>query len=478
MDDLTLGTETDGGAAAQPGTDFGLVYTYTFTAADTSFRVQLDDALGTDNNCILSAVTLEELSQFTGGDAGEGLDLTGEFVYAVNLGGPEQTVQGVTFAAGYAASLPAGITTTGSPSDFDYATPAGNGGNQAADYGDTANDTALEVIVTHVLYDPNWTLDLVTVPGTRYKLQLILQEALYSNQGGTDRNFDVSVETASPAVVSVVLDDLILGQETDGGAAAQPGTDFGMVYTHTFVAADDSFRVQLDDVAGGDANCILSAVTLEKLLPVYDFSNDPDVAGGWDNHVYYLSAGTATWNSGDEDLDLVADGSPDCWNLLSRAGATRAENESVTLDVTSLSASSTRSTDWAGIGLAISSNAEPKLLGDTSPIYTFRLASVGPNIAAGLWVYQVLSHAGTALYSSPSSFSFTPVTMTIERSGDEYDFLVDGVSIFTSSGTYSAGENDSMVNFHIALSSGAFSTLNATVDNFTYVPVGSIFMFR
>jgi hypothetical protein len=483
VEDLILGIETDGGAAAQPGTDFGLVYTYTFIATDTSFRVQLDDALGADNNCILAAVTLEELSQFTGGDAGEGLDLDGEFVYAVNLGGPEQTVQGVTFAAGLVESLPAGITTTGDPANYDY-NPNNSSGNQAADYGGTANDTALEDIVTHVLYDPNWTLDLATESGTQYKLQLIFQEAWYGNQGGSDRNFDVSVEAASPSVVSVVLDDLILGQETDGGAAAQPSADYGLVYTHIFTAADSSFRVQLDDVAGGDANCILSAMTLEEIPAYTDFSTDPDITNSWDNHVQLGSAGTATWNLGDEDLDLLAPESPNYWNLLSRTDATRGADESVTMDVTSLSASSTRADDWTFVGLTISSTETPGF-GDGTPLYTFRILGVGaniePNTVPGRWQYNILDGANNSLFTSASSFEFTPVTMGIRRNGDEYDFLVDGSTIFASSGTYTEAQNDAMVNYHIAWGSGTYTALNATVDNFGIgepPPVGSMFLFR
>ncbi len=483
VEDLILGIETDGGAAAQPGTDFGLVYTYTFIATDTSFRVQLDDALGADGNCILAAVTLEELSQFTGGDAGEGLDLDGEFVYAVNLGGPEQTVQGVTFAAGLVESLPAGITTTGDPANYDY-NPNNSGGNQAADYGGTANDTALEDIVTHVLYDPNWTLDLATESGTQYKLQLIFQEAWYGNQGGSDRNFDVSVETASPSVVSVVLDDLILGQETDGGATAQPSADYGLVYSHVFTAADSSFRVQLDDVAGGDANCILSAMTLEEIPAYTDFSTDPDITNSWDNHVQLGSAGTATWNLGDEDLDLLAPESPNYWNLLSRTDATRGADESVTMDVTSLSASSTRADDWTFVGLTISSTETPGF-GDGTPLYTFRILGVGaniePNTVPGRWQYNILDGANNSLFTSVSSFEFTPVTMGIRRNGDEYDFLVDGSTIFASSGTYTEAQNDAMVNYHIAWGSGTFTALNATVDNFGIgepPPVGSMFLFR
>ena len=217
---------------------------------------------------------------------------------------------------------------------------------------------------------------------------------------------------------------------------------------------------------------VMGAGTAQAQVTFYDdFSSDPDIAGDWDNHIYYKRAGTATWNSGDEDLDLAAggNGADGEWYLLSRTGATRTADESVTLDVTSLSASTTFGSDWTFFGLAISSNAAPNLLGDTSPIYTLRLVSLGANINAGLWQYQVIEHGGTALYSSPSSFSFAPVTLGIQRNGDEYDFLADGAVIYTTSGDYSAAEHDSMTNYHIGHGAGTFTTNDASVDNFGVV---------
>jgi len=483
VNDLILGIETDGGAAAQPGTDFGLVYTYTFVATDTSFRVQLDDALGADGNCILAAVTLEELSQFTGGDAGEGLDLDGEFVYAVNLGGPEQTVQGVTFDAGLAASLPAGITTTGDPANHDY-NPNNSGGNQAAEYGDTANDTALEDIVTHVLYDPNWTLDLATESGTQYKLQLIFQEAWYSNQGGTDRNFDVSVETASPSVVSVVLDDLILGQETDGGATAQPGPDYGLVYTHVFTAADSSFRVQLDDVAGGDANCILSAMTLEEIPAYTDFSTDPYLDTCWTEYANFGSDNvTATWNSGDKDLDLEkTDGGGGVG--LYRTHATRVATVpsiQTTLTVKELGRTSG---SWGFVGLMISAVEQPGYVTTADDTYTLRMSAV----SATTFKFQVtrtyLDGTGTyVLYESPAAIPFAgPYVLDIQRVGDNYVFKADGTTLYTTGDaagdTYNTAAKDAMVYSEIVMDGDGAMT--ATVDDFglTSLAVGTVFRFR
>lgn len=207
-----------------------------------------------------------------------------------------------------------------------------------------------------------------------------------------------------------------------------------------------------------------------------DFATDPDT-DNWDNHVQLGSAGTATWNSGDEALDLFSD-TGDRWNLLSPTGASRGANESVTLDVTSLGASTTHSGDWTFLGLTISS-AEAPGFGDGSPLYTFRLLSAGSDINNGLWSYNVIDGANSSIYTSvpAPSFSFTALTMGIERNGDEFDFLINGSSIFTSAGTYDAGQNDSMANYHIAYGSGVFTTLNATVDNFgiTAIPEPSFF---
>ena len=212
-----------------------------------------------------STVNLGTLTPFTGGDSGDGLDLSGNIIYAFNLGGIAQTVQGVNFAAASVGALPTGITTTGSLVEYNYIA-INPGGANAADYGVTADDDALETMMTSIWGGPNWTFDLTVQYGMVYKLQLILQEGFWNFQGDTKRNFDISVETDSPVTMTLAVDDLVLGQETDGAATAQPGADQGLVYTYTFTAIDTSFRVALDDsLAGIDKNTILNAVTLEEL---------------------------------------------------------------------------------------------------------------------------------------------------------------------------------------------------------------------
>jgi len=70
--------------------------------------------LATATSVVASTVSLGTLTSFTGGEAGEGLDLTGNIVYAFNPGGTAQTVQGVNFTnASNRASPPTGITPKG-----------------------------------------------------------------------------------------------------------------------------------------------------------------------------------------------------------------------------------------------------------------------------------------------------------------------------------------------------------------------------
>jgi hypothetical protein len=186
-----------------------------------------------------STVSVGTLTPFTGGDVGEGLDLSGNIIYAFNLGpGSTQTVQGVDFVAAPFGAPPAGLTTS-APTHFDYST-ANPGGVNGADYGASGDDNALETIVNTVWYDANFTLDLAVTPGTQYQLQLILQEAFFPLQVTADRNFDISVGG------SLAVDDLALGVETNG--ANEAGADQGLVYTYNFTATGSSFQVLTEQI--------------------------------------------------------------------------------------------------------------------------------------------------------------------------------------------------------------------------------------
>jgi hypothetical protein len=207
-----------------------------------------------------STVNLGTLTPFTGGDVGEGLDLSGNIIYAFNLGpGSTQTVQGVDFVAAPIGAPPTGLTTS-APTHFDYST-ANPGGVNGVNYGATANDAALSTIVNTVLYHSNFTLDLAVTPGTQYQLQLILQEAFFPLQITAGRNFDISVDGG------LAVDDLALGVETNG--ANEAGADQGLVYTYNFTATGSSFQVALDDnpLETGDGNAVLAGVVLTEQIP-------------------------------------------------------------------------------------------------------------------------------------------------------------------------------------------------------------------
>src|SRR5687767_11917294 len=81
------------------------------------------------------------VSTFTGGDPGEGLDLQGNFTFAVNVG-PSGAAGRVGDANFTADSVP-GVT-------IEAGNNIGNGGWLQANYGDTANDNNLEFLMNSI----------------------------------------------------------------------------------------------------------------------------------------------------------------------------------------------------------------------------------------------------------------------------------------------------------------------------------------
>ena len=61
LGDFESGIETNG--YAQTGSDFGMVYTYEFTATDDAFTVLLARQGSSNENSILGAVTLEQVPE-------------------------------------------------------------------------------------------------------------------------------------------------------------------------------------------------------------------------------------------------------------------------------------------------------------------------------------------------------------------------------------------------------------------------------
>ena len=157
------------------------------------------------------------VSTFTGGDVGEGLDLTGTFVKAIDAGwtGPAATgggtVQGVTFA--YDAQTPEGddyIKNTGTDFSPRYTT---------IEYGNTANDNALEDIMNNAtrsaasgatflaafrLYGNSLTI------GQEYKLQVGLQGV------GGNKCWDILMSDGDTST-TILVDNLAIADSTSLG---------------------------------------------------------------------------------------------------------------------------------------------------------------------------------------------------------------------------------------------------------------------
>lgn len=222
------------------------------TKADTDGDGQNDYdelRLMTDPADPASRSAFHPISVFTGGDPGEGLDLDGEFVYAINAGPPdpagqirdanftEDTVEGVTLSSGNSA-----------------------GGWHDPVFGDTESDLILALIMSSIRWsdaaaatsDVQLTLANLQT-GYQYKLQLLFAEH------GWPRGFDVYIDD------KLILDDFSPAHYQGGYDKAK-----GVVVTHLFSARQPEVKVRLDGRGVTspeitDHNALLQAATLEKL---------------------------------------------------------------------------------------------------------------------------------------------------------------------------------------------------------------------
>lgn len=203
--------------------------------------------------------TAATVSIVTGGDPDEGLDLQGNFLYAVNVG-PNGAV-GKVGDADFTGDNVTGVTVAAS----DQIDPWGT-----LDFGDTANDNTLEKVflsIRHMFTSPEpWRLAVTLQglePGADYKLQLLFREQ------GWNRAFDIVIDS------TLILDDFNPGIEQGG---IEQNTVAGCVVTHDFTAAGNAVSILLDggDVSLDDTdhNPILSGITLERLSAVSDNDND------------------------------------------------------------------------------------------------------------------------------------------------------------------------------------------------------------
>jgi hypothetical protein len=218
----------------------------------------------------------------TGGDPGEGLDLEGNFLYALAVGaGPEAYVQvgDAAFQPIFADEVPGAL--------LEAVSTAGNWYQVV--YGDSEADLALASATASIRYSGTVTLTLDGLePGGEYKLQLLFGEACCNRGFGVYRDGHL------------IAHDFNVGLAQGGIANNKQEA----VITHTFYAEGTSTVIRLDVAAATfpDANAILNAVTLEQVAAAADSDGDglPD---GWETAAFGNLSQTA---EGDADGDSVS----------------------------------------------------------------------------------------------------------------------------------------------------------------------------
>ena len=156
---------------------------------------------------------------FTGGDLGEGLDLEGSFLYALNLGGDGAgsiAVRDANFEETSFSITPAGVSIISDLQITNFLTP---------DLGSSTDDNNIETVMQSIRWvnidgigieQFELQLDNISV-GEMYKLQLMFADP---NIDGS-RGFNIDIEGVT------VFPDVAIAQGT-----VTP--DFGYVYTYSF----------------------------------------------------------------------------------------------------------------------------------------------------------------------------------------------------------------------------------------------------
>jgi hypothetical protein len=243
----------------------------------------------------LGTTTVGTVSTFTGGDAGDGLDLVGEFLYAVDIRGAGGVVN-QTGNTGDEVTFTSDSVTPG----VQVVAPRNIGSFSGANFGNSANDNVLETVARSIRWSAQSigeapiqiNLDNLTI-GQGYKLQLLFDE------GCCNRGFDVLVEG------QLVVDNLNL-LSAEGGVI---NNGQAVVVTHEFVADDGQLNVVLDGTTGGapDPNPTISGFTLEA---IDSSSLDPTTVQPSDLTVNGIPADLVDLSNGNQRLTFRFNESP------------------------------------------------------------------------------------------------------------------------------------------------------------------------
>lgn len=237
---------------------------------------------------VISDPSSTSLGVITGGDAGEGLDLDGKFLYALAIGANPALsvkVRDATFRGLVNSEVPGANLVALNRIENWY----------RVDFGDTANDDNLEQATTSIRWspagDPNTPQVILTLQsikvGARYQVQLIFGEQC------CNRGFDVFFNN------KLVVKDFNPGVQ-QGGIGI--GTAEALI-THSFVAAGPTLEIRLDGRSASedypDHNAIFNAITVEEVSGPGDTDGD-GLSDAWEQLYFGNLAATA---SADPDND-------------------------------------------------------------------------------------------------------------------------------------------------------------------------------
>jgi autotransporter-associated beta strand protein len=184
-------------------------------------------------------------SGFTGGDLGEGLDLDGNFVHAVNVRGPGGLqVRDALFAADTNVT---GVVVQASREILNWQNPV---------LGDSGDDDNLEVVMQSIRWGNSETYGGIVhvafsdlVPAVNYRLQLLFFEPTNPNRG-----------------YDVLFDGVCIYNDFTAGL----GGNQGAVLTYDFMATQSNHAVILEGRGAPfvDSAPILQGLTLERDIPI------------------------------------------------------------------------------------------------------------------------------------------------------------------------------------------------------------------
>lgn len=187
------------------------------------------------------------VSTFTGAAGGQGLDLKGNFLYAVNTRGPGNLLIGDAWFTTDQGNATPGYTHNAGSEILNWSNP---------NFGSTTSDNNLEVVMQSIRHGAPGGVHQVTldnlVVGRSYNVQLLFTESC------CNRAFDVSVN-------GVLVADNFNIPAVQGGINGSPTK--GVVISHAFTAASSTASIVLNGPGaagpGIDSNPTLSGLTLE-----------------------------------------------------------------------------------------------------------------------------------------------------------------------------------------------------------------------